>query len=626
MKRTIIDEAGQGGGILRADLRGDVLGAAFSYAEVDGFMVPGHTMCRDAWAERALAGGLIGQEAARAYAARLNERLGALGAEADASFEGMYRSVCQLRREVFGQGAIDEACLRAARSVGEAPRAMDIDQSGLSWQALEKRRCALFALADTRLYPLMRAHMAKARAMGKDVFVAHGGDEDALLPSRAVIAELAEGANLAPLSDAGEIDGDETLCRALDSGDVCLFWYGETGLSHCRHMRCPSVVWCEPGSLTARALTGQFTKKGLCAVYVPAGFNILPFVPIIRRTLANYRHFAWLCAAHGESVYRMDAKELYRRWPETFFSVYDEDETGLPPGLVWPKDEAVTADWYADFCARRDSALKDWLNGTPGLGSVSGWFELGTLAQKDVPWSAAGEAKGILVHGVIAEKVAGADVRLAEGAPISPRILLREEESPPARQLISNYLFFLTPRLAELYNRLRASRPREQTAMRGGHLDYMLYTDETGRRTETFPLYRKACMGMTDDGRFLFFHFRLRGGELTINKQTIVWNEEDVDPATPGDVAIYTPYLSRADAGANRFEYAKAVGEGRVNFVLNQTEFTCARDGDVILPGTGVVISLAREKGLALAKACGFEPAEDGYFLWKDAPAFETRL
>ena len=55
--------------------------------------------------------------------------------------------------------------------------------------------------------------------------------------------------------------------------------------------------------------------------------------------------------------------------------------------------------------------------------------------------------------------------------------------------------------------RLRSGRPHEQTAMRGGHLDYMLYTDEAGRRVETFPLYRKACMGMTDDGRFCFFHF-----------------------------------------------------------------------------------------------------------------------
>ena len=626
MKRFIIDGPGRIGGIRRGDLRGDVLGALYSYAEINGIAVPGHTMCKDAWAERALAWGLIDTGAAGAYAGRLNACLGSLAANDDATFEGIYEAICRLRRETFGQAIVDEATRRAAREADTAPHGMDIDQSPMGWQMLENSRSALFALADARLYPLMRAHMARARAAGKAVYVAHADDEGALLPGRAAMETLADGAALAELADAGEIDGDDALGQAIDAGEACLFWYGETGLSRCRFMRIPTMVWCEPESITARALAGQFTRKGLCAVYVPAGFDILPFVPMVRRTLANYRHFAWLCAAQGESVYRMPAEELYRRWPEMFFSIYEETEPGLPEGVVWPKGEAEEGDWYADFCARRDSAIRAWLDGTPGLRSLSGWFELDSLARKKAPWSATGEAKGILVHGAVAEKVSGAEVRLAEGAPISPRILLQTGENPPARQLISNYLFFLTPRLAELYNRLRANRPREQSAMRGGHLDYMLYTDAAGRRVETFPLYQKACMGMMDDGLFCFFHFRLRGGELTINEQTVVWKECDVDPSEPGDIAVYTPYLSRADEGANRFEYAKAVGEGRVNFVLNQTEFSCARDGDVVLPGTGVVISFERKRGLALAKACGFGMAENGYFIWKEAPRFSVRL
>ena len=89
---------------------------------------------------------------------------------------------------------------------------------------------------------------------------------------------------------------------------------------------------------------------------------------------------------------------------------------------------------------------------------------------------------------------------------------------------------------------------------------------------------------------------------------------------------MYTPHLSCPDAGASRTEYTKPVGEGRLNFVINQTEVTCVRDGDVLLPGTGVVLSLEREQGLLLARACGLTPAEDGYYTWTEPPQLEVVL
>ncbi|MBO4886191.1 MAG: phosphodiester glycosidase family protein, partial [Clostridia bacterium] len=472
----------------------------------------------------------------------------------------------------------------------------------------------------------MRSDMEKARALGKSVYAAHAGEDGTLLPSRAVMAEIAAGADPAALSDEGVIDGDEALTESVRGGNACLFWYGETGLLFCRGMSLPALVTCAPESFTARALMGQFMKRGLCAVYVPAGFDIVPFVPMARRTLASFRQFAQLCATHGEGVYDMDARTLYARWPEMFFSVYDETDSGLPEGIVLPDCPPGSGGWYADFCSRRDRAIEALLNALPGVRSLNGWFELDTFTQKPVPWDAIGEARGILVHGVLADRASGASVRLSAGQPIPPRALLRGEKDVPQAQIISNYLFFLTPRLAELYNRLRAARPQEQSAMRGGHLDYMLYHDADGKRTETFPLYRKACMGLTGEGRFVFFHFRLRGGSCAVNGQAVEWTEADVDPADAGDVAVYTPCLSCADASANRFEYVKSVGEGRVNFVINQTELTCARDGDVLLPGTGVVLSLSRERGLALARACGFTPSEKGYFAWSEAPRLAVRL
>ena len=626
MRLDIIGEKAKKGSYRRGDLKGDVLGALYSYAEISGIMVPQHVGCQDAWVGRAQGRGLIDEAAARAYGARLNERMAACAMREDAAFEAIYAEARRLRREAFGQALIDEADRLDAREPGLDLSVLDIDQTAQGEAMLMASRCALFVLADARYAALMRTDMARALALGKAVYAAHAGDTDALLPSRAVVGELAGDAALIAFSDAGEIDAEEALAGAVGAGEACVFWYGETGLSRCRRMAISALIKCVPASLTARALAGQFVGRGLCAVYVPAGFDILPFVPMVRRTLASYRQFARLCAAHGEAVYQMDAEALYARWPEAFFSVYDETDSGLPEGIAWPQGEPGAGGWWADFCARRDQAVARWLNDMPGIRSLNGWFELDTLTKKPAPWDASGQARGILVHGVMAERVAGAKVLLSAGQPISPRALLLGEKDPPALQIISNYLFFLTPRLAELYNRLRSERPRERSAMRGGHLDYMLCRDEAGRRIETFPLYRKACMGLTEDGRFVFFHFRLRGGACAVNGQAVRWCEADVDPEKPGEVAVYTPYLSCADAGANRFTYARPVGEGRVNLVINQTELTCVRDGDVLLPGTGVVISLAREQGLALAAAWGLEPVEDGYFAWREPPRLEVRL
>ena len=60
--------------------------------------------------------------------------------------------------------------------------------------------------------------------------------------------------------------------------------------------------------------------------------------------------------------------------------------------------------------------------------------------------------------------------------------------------------------------------------------------------------------------------------------------------------------------------YTRTVGEGRVNLVVNQEELTCLRDGDVLLPGTGVVVSVERETGLKWINECGFTPKEEGYY------------
>ena len=609
---------------LRGDFRGDILAGYYAYGEISGALLPRRVSCKDARIRRMQEQCLITDAEERAYTEQLNQHLAAWADREDASLEAIWLDARRLRRAFFGQARIDAADLRDARDPGLDLTVSDIDQSAQARRLLETCRCMLFVLADARLAALMQADLQAAKALGKTVFAAYADADSVSLPSRGVLEALAPEAEAVPMSDEGEIDDSSVLSAAVGAGEACLFCYGETGLSCCRRMPLPGIVRCFPESLTARALAGQFIKTGLCTIYVPADFDILPFVPMVRRTLASYRQFSYLCSAYGEGVYRMDAEALYARWPEVFFSVYDETHFDLPHGTALPSPTGRS--WYADYCSRRDEAIGALLNGIPGVQSLKGWFEPDSLTERPVPWDAPGPAEGILVHGVTVRHTESARVLLSAGSPISPRVLLQRQPEVPTLQVISNYLFFLTPRLAELYNHLRSDRPREQIAVRGGHLDYMRFRDETGKRVETFPLYRKACMGQTADGRFLFFHFRLRGGSCRINGGSVCWAETDVDPDVPGEVAVYTPYLSRSDAGAPRTEYVRPVGEGRFNFVINQTEITCARDGDVLLPGTGVVLSLEREQGLMLAGANGFTEAEDGYYTADVPPQLEVVL
>ncbi|MBR3742663.1 MAG: phosphodiester glycosidase family protein [Clostridia bacterium] len=628
MNLNLAAENSRRGSYTRGDLKGDILLGQYSYADVSAVIAPFLVMAKDAWADSAREMGWITQAQAAAYTESLNQLLSRFVKDMETPFEAIYDAVCGLRQETFGAETLKSVFLNKAREPDASLAPMDIDQEDSGRGLLRACRHVIFVLHDPALFAWMRADMAFAREQGAHVHIACGNADNFAFPDAAVMHALTgldPDTVLKKGTGLDEAEGDAALGAAIEKSNACLFWYGDTGLTACRNLLLPAMVKCIPRSLVGKALTGQFSEAGRCAVLVPAHFDILPFVPLVRPTLVSYRQFDWLSRQYGEAIYRMTAEELYRRFPETFFSVYEEYQLDMPPGFHWPKDLASSEDWYGDFCAAREQVIGAYLDRLPGVRRLNGWFRLDTMEQETVPWSAQGEAKGILVHGLILDRVESADVIVTEGQTVSPRHLLRHAAEAPALQVFTNYLFFMTSRLVALHNRLRTNRPREQMFFPGGHMDYMLYSQE-GQRVETFPLYKKACMGMTEEGRFVFFHFRLRGGTWTLNGQSISWAEQDVDPAKPGTVAVYTPYLSCPDQGASRLAYTKAVGEGRVNFVIHQTELICAREGDVLLPGTGVVLSMEKEAGRAFALRCGLTPAEDGYFTWKEKPRLDLRL
>ena len=622
MHLALTDERYRYGSYTRGDLKGDILYGVVSIAGVNALVSPQFALARDAWAERHQA--RLPKAQIEEYKKQLADTVKAKAGD-EAYFEAILDSVLALRRRVFGVSA-EQAFFWDAESADERLSRVDISQEAMLDKLLQACGSVVFFLSDARFFGLMQKDMQRARERGLSLYAAVSPREGGVFPARRTMEALFPDGGFICLSCPGplnETQEDKALVHDAGRNRAFLLYYGERGLTECRNLAVPAFVRCLPESLTGKALAGQFIHSGRCDLYVPAHFDILPGVPLRQRTVAAFRQYAYLAEQYGEACYSLPFETLYSRWPQAFFSVYDEEHRDFPPGIQWPAD-GNGGDWYADFCARRDAALGAALDAIPGVKRLGGWFDLESHEQRPVPWDHQGEAQGICVHGVLIEKTVNARIVLAEGEAISPRALAAESRGD-GMGLILNYLFFLTPRLAALYNQLRKDRPREQAALRGGHLDYMRCR-RGGQRMETFPLYRKACMALREDGSFAFFHFRLGGGACEINGQPLRWEADCVDAAAPGEIVLYTPYLSRADAGESKFTYTKAVGAGRVNLAIVQDQVICARDGDVLLPPMGVVISLEREAGLRFCTRCGFAPGPEGYFSWAAPPALRLTL
>ena len=296
----------------------------------------------------------------------------------------------------------------------------------------------------------------------------------------------------------------------------------------------------------------------------------------------------------------------------------------LDPHISPAHNEAGPEEWLATYGrvyqTLIDEGLETIMTGQISLPAMSRRLRPGIKNEEIMPASLAPELLGDLLRGQMGFN----GLIISDASPVSPRLYVREH-AQGGTHLVLNYLFFLTSRLASLYNQLRKNRPMEQTTIQGGHLDYLLRRDGQ-ERMETFPLYRKACMALMEDGSFSFFHFRLGGGACTINGHALRWEAGDVDPDLPGDTAVFTPYASCPDAGQSKFTYTRPVGANRINLVLLQGAVVCARDGDVLLPCFGVVLSLSRETGLPFLARCGFTPASDGYYVCAAAASVSVCL
>lgn len=516
-----------------------------------------------------------------------------------------------------------------------------IDQRAKKEDALKKASVVLFALDDARMLSVMQADIDNALQVGKDVYVlAHrclGRDIPTEARLKALLGENAAIRYLLLDEDEGEIHAQDEARAALLNGQIAqgkaiLLCYGEGGLLACRGLALDAVVHAVPQGYYARALTNQLDVDRACVMYVPRGLDVTQWTPLREKTRLNYHHLFTLWKAYGDAVYACSPAQLYQRYPQHFLNIYDNSPNPLEitaeyPIRLAPDEQTAAPDAaFTAYNARREQAIADYLGCVENLEYHTGYADENNILHP-VDYEADRVRHGVMVHSVKVQKAGGSSVISCEGYG-SPRRMIREALGGGCDKLrlCSNFLFFLTPVLSRLYNSLRSNRPQEQIDFEKQHLDYML-VNQGGRRTETFPLFKKACIAMKADGTFLFFNFRLGGGRIRIGNTDLDWTQADVDPEDlqGRSVCVLTPYQSNADAAEEISAYAKPVGEGRINLVVIQDRIICVRQGAVLLPSIGVVISLDIPTGMRLLEENGLQLDSDGYAR-KPMPAVTVRL
>jgi len=579
-----ITEADRSCGYTRSALRQDVLYKQCRLSQVSLVISPPKktaTRVTDSLVDQMLALQLITPAQKDRYQQALLESLCPIDRYDDHSPEELCCHISKLRRAALGTDAIDAYLLHQAKTA--QPFLSDgLDQSVQKSQLLKSCQSVIFVLTQPALLNAMLADLEQTSR--KTAWVLCDPVLAPLLPRHCRLLT----------ADETGIRYEPQLQAQIDQGVACLFFYGEEGLTACRGLLLDAVVHAVPTGYYAQAVTGLWNGQG-CTVYVPKGLDITKYVPLTAKTRLNYSTLYSLWQAYGDGIYALSVQQLYRQFPRHFINIYSGKPSQLPL--------SIDAETLSDFDRQLDEGLCRYLSNFPNVEYRFAYFDE-TSREQPVCYDASKMQSGILVQAV--------KIRQAEGARV---ISCEEGQTPrqmfdalqlPGTALVSNFLFFMTAGLGNLYNTLRSDRPLEQADAASGHLDYM-----RTQHAETFPLFAKACMALKEDGRFLFFNYRLGGGSVCIDNCTYRWEKEAVDSDT-ADLRIYTPYASVSDKDADRSTYRKAVGAGRVNVVILQDKVTCIRKGDVLLPSVGVVLSMTEASAAPLLKKC--TPLADGYY------------
>ena len=578
----------------------------------------------DLEAEKMLHAGRIAPERYQAYILEASQYFFRCPELLHGTNEDVFRSALALRTKHFGTALFSEAY----RKTNASHPVDGIDQSDLL-RRMSGRPVRLFYLSEAEFTEDFKEDLQEALLLGKKVFLLVSEKEDGVLPTGEMLLKILGDSrpvvipvpDLSGSMDYSKVPVPDELEKAVSDGEAILLGYGEDALMSVRNLALPAFVKARPHGLYTRAVTGLFSLDRTSLVYVPAGFDILPYVPVIRRTALHYNLLAALSRKYGEDIYRMllpqslgesvysgprsvltlsDGREemltRIRKWePELFLNIYDDHVPPIPSrGFRWIS---------GSFEKAREQFLKEKLDAMPGICYLHACFRKNDAGKPlldpvpvEIDWEAETNARRLIVDGIVADPSLEIEFRIEGTGQRSPReeTLLHPENGTA---ILSNFAFFFTEKLRTLYNLHRMKRPGEIQKAPSGYVDYYRFTDPKGKHHESFPLYRKLCLGRKKDGSFCVFPFELVGGCVTLSRKngeqfSIPFNKTEVNPQTPGETAVFTPLISEGEP-ADFLGYEKEVGTGRLNLILICETLCAAIDGGVLQPPHGVVLSLS---------------------------------
>ena len=640
MKTTLqlINNSYSYGSFLRDNYKLDIIYTAFQYKEISMLY---HLSLRsitfsDGLAEEMLCNQCITKEAKEMYENRVIHQFNNLKAYDNYFVEQVYDEIHRIRKESLGIEAIEKQQCLKAQNQGTFKPVNGFDQSSLKDKMITSSKAVLMIITQMELFYLMKEDIDIACKNGTKVYIVVSKERGNDVPSKQRMEEmLYNRTNIQYLSmnnqnrvvDFEQLQWNEELQNQIEQEEVGMLFYGEDGLFQCRALKVPSIVYGATTGYFTKAMTNQFSSEKKNIIYIPKNFDITKGIPLTEKTRISYWQLNQLWNTYGDSIYNYTTKELYLKYPQYFLNIYANGEEcveakkGYPIQIEWKEQSNLssTKEVLREFDKLKDEAIKNYLNNQPCLNYYSTYFNE-NLEEIDIPWDYEEQQNGILVQAIRTSVASHSDIINCEGDTTVRMIVGKNEKKKEdfSLQMISNFLFFLTPRLTQVYNEIRKDRKWEQLSFNRGHLDYMLYY-ENGKRIETFPLFRKACIGMLNDGRFLFFNYELSKGVLDLNGNIVSFDRFNINveeqKKKEQKVCIYTPSYANVDLSKEELtEYRLLVGEDRINFVIIQNKVICVRKGAVALSGLGVVVSFRKEKGEELLRNLKLLPLEDGYY------------
>ncbi|MDR1636184.1 MAG: phosphodiester glycosidase family protein [Treponema sp.] len=652
------------GGFTRKNFRGYTLYWHFHYFDFSLSKRGGRCFWQDRWVETLLAEGRINAATFASYQKEVTDFVNREDFFWDLSNEELYLLFHRIRMRHIGTEALFRpfhrmaaympgnmsvtASLPPAAVLAPLPLLAHVAAPREEGELLRGKNAVLLAPGDASLLPEVIEKAGRYIGMGKTVFLvlkssalspgASLADFDFLLardrrqgktpgrrPEETVsrwfsrgLLRITEDPIPGRGADLSRLPWDEELSRLIAAKDIFLCAYGEEAFLSVRNLRIPAIAYTTARNLYAQAVLNVFAEDHKTALYIPAGLNIFPHVPLVELTRLSYGHLAYLAGLYGEGVYALSPEELRARYPECFVNIYG-DLPELDRELYRGMNLAEN-DWKTPVVILRKKADRLAVPGKHGFvicHDFSPNNDSDGEGEKKRPAGAkpvSGEPDRVLINGLVVEESAGARICVINSyGGRSFRQFARDSGFLEEPRYMCNFLFYTTGHIVDFYNRLRTDRPDEQIGADREQVDFFLERENEKTR-QSFPLYRKACIALDGEGNFHFFHFSLGCGKLRIGAFEIAWDAEQVNRLCPGKPAIFTPCLSREDEEADPFFYRKAVGRGRLNLVIIGSRVRCIRRGDVLLPSIGVVVSLPEETGRTLVDFLGLRERAGGYY------------